>query len=99
MSPAPGTMPSCTAAPGDGQVLGMFGRHGRDAGHVRRAHNIAVDSRGNAFTAEADTGRAPGVSARPRGSHAGGGMSTLVVPTGAVATLEADGNLVLELPA
>jgi N-methylhydantoinase A len=27
------------------------------------------------------------------------GMSTLVVPTGAVATLEANGNLVMELPA
>ena len=27
------------------------------------------------------------------------GMSTLVVPTGAFATLEANGNLVMELPA
>ncbi len=55
MSPAPGTTPSRTAARGDGQVLGMFGRHGRNAGNFHRAHIIVVDSCGNEFTAEADT--------------------------------------------
>ena len=41
----------------DGQVLGMFGRHGRNAGHFHWVHNIAVDSRGNVFTTEVDTGK------------------------------------------
>ncbi len=44
-------------ARGDGQVLGMFGRHGRNAGHFHWVHNIAVDSRGNVFTTEVDTGK------------------------------------------
>ena len=44
-------------ARGDGGVLGMFGRHGRNAGHFHLVHNLAVDSRGNVFTTEVDTGK------------------------------------------
>ncbi len=40
-----------------GAVLGMFGRHGRNAGHFHWVHNLAVDSRGNIFTTEVDTGK------------------------------------------
>ncbi|WP_207540570.1 NHL repeat-containing protein [Sabulicella rubraurantiaca] len=41
----------------DGAVLGLFGRHGRNAGHFHWVHNLAVDSRGNIFTTEVDTGK------------------------------------------
>ena len=41
----------------DGSVLGAFGRHGRNAGHFHWVHNLAVDSRGNVFTTEVDTGK------------------------------------------
>jgi DNA-binding beta-propeller fold protein YncE len=40
-----------------GAVLGLFGRHGRNAGHFHWVHNLAVDSRGNVFTTEVDTGK------------------------------------------
>ncbi|GJD61628.1 hypothetical protein [Methylobacterium frigidaeris] len=41
----------------DGTVLGRFGRNGRMAGDFHWVHNLAVDSRGNVFTTEVDTGK------------------------------------------
>ncbi len=41
----------------DGKVLGSFGRPGRMAGQFRSLHNMAIDSRGNIYTAEAGFGR------------------------------------------
>jgi DNA-binding beta-propeller fold protein YncE len=41
----------------DGAVLGLFGRNGRNAGDFHWVHNLAVDSRGNIFTTEVDTGK------------------------------------------
>jgi DNA-binding beta-propeller fold protein YncE len=41
----------------DGAVLGRFGRNGRMAGDFHWVHNLAVDSRGNVFTTEVDTGK------------------------------------------
>ena len=38
-------------------MLGRFGRHGRNAGQFHWVHNMAVDSRGNVFTTEVDTGK------------------------------------------
>ena len=40
-----------------GAVLGLFGRNGRNAGDFHWVHNMAVDSRGNVFTTEVDTGK------------------------------------------
>ncbi len=40
-----------------GQVLGSFGRNGRSAGQFHWVHNLALDSRGNIYTAEVDTGK------------------------------------------
>ena len=40
-----------------GAVLGRFGRNGRNAGEFHWVHNMAVDSRGNVFTTEVDTGK------------------------------------------
>lgn len=40
-----------------GQRLGSFSRPGRMAGDLKWVHNIAIDSRGNIFTAEVGTGR------------------------------------------
>ena len=40
-----------------GQVLGNFGRNGRSAGQFHWVHNLALDSRGNIYTAEVDTGK------------------------------------------
>jgi DNA-binding beta-propeller fold protein YncE len=34
-----------------------FGRNGRSAGQFHWVHNLAVDSRGNIYTAEVDTGK------------------------------------------
>ena len=42
---------------GDGTELGRFGRNGRNAGEFHWVHNMAVDSRGNVFTTEVDTGK------------------------------------------
>jgi len=42
---------------GDGKVIGRFGRPGRMAGEFRSLHNIAIDSKGNIYTAEAGFGR------------------------------------------
>lgn len=39
------------------RILGTFGRGGRSAGQFHWLHNLAVDSRGNIYTAEVDTGK------------------------------------------
>lgn len=41
----------------DGTVIGRFGRPGRMAGEFRSLHNLAIDSKGNIYTAEAGFGR------------------------------------------
>jgi hypothetical protein len=41
----------------DGSVLSTVGRAGRMAGQFKWVHNIAVDSKGNIYTAEVGTGR------------------------------------------
>lgn len=41
----------------DGRKLGAFGRPGRQAGEFRGIHNIAIDSKGNIYTAEVGFGR------------------------------------------
>jgi DNA-binding beta-propeller fold protein YncE len=38
-------------------VIDWFGRNGRSAGQFHWVHNLAVDSRGNIYTAEVDTGK------------------------------------------
>lgn len=40
-----------------GEMLGHFGRSGRYAGQFHWVHNLAVDSQGNIYTAEVDTGK------------------------------------------
>jgi DNA-binding beta-propeller fold protein YncE len=40
-----------------GAKVSAFGRNGRMAGQFHWVHNIAVDSKGNLFTAEVDTGK------------------------------------------
>jgi hypothetical protein len=40
-----------------GEILARFGRNGRSAGQFHWVHNLAVDSKGNIYTAEVDTGR------------------------------------------
>lgn len=40
-----------------GEVVGAFGRSGRQAGEFHWVHNIAVDFKGNVFTSEVDTGK------------------------------------------
>jgi hypothetical protein len=39
------------------EMLAAFGRGGRSAGQFHWVHNLAVDSRGNIYTAEVDTGK------------------------------------------
>src|SRR4029077_13306925 len=41
----------------DGEVVGAFGRSGRNAGFFHWVHNIAIDSQGNVFTAEVDNAK------------------------------------------
>ena len=41
----------------DGSVVGSFGRNGRQAGQFHWIHAMAVDSKGNVYTAEVDTGK------------------------------------------
>src|SRR3989442_1612117 len=41
----------------NGQVVSKFGRNGRQAGHFHWVHNLAVDSKGNIYTTEVDTGK------------------------------------------
>jgi hypothetical protein len=36
---------------------GAFGRNGRYAGEFHWVHNLAVDSKGNIYTTEVDTGK------------------------------------------
>jgi DNA-binding beta-propeller fold protein YncE len=40
-----------------GEILGAFGRNGRQADEFHWIHNLAIDSRGNVFTTEVDTGK------------------------------------------
>ena len=40
-----------------GQIVDRFGRNGRSAGQFHWVHNLAVDSKGNIYTAEVDTGK------------------------------------------
>jgi DNA-binding beta-propeller fold protein YncE len=40
-----------------GRVLTKFGRNGRQAGQFHWVHNLAVDSGGNIYTTEVDTGK------------------------------------------
>lgn len=40
-----------------GEIVGAFGRNGRQAGEFHWVHNLAVDSKGNLFTTEVDTGK------------------------------------------
>jgi DNA-binding beta-propeller fold protein YncE len=40
-----------------GAVVGTFGRNGRNAGEFHWVHNLAVDSKGNIYTTEVDTGK------------------------------------------
>ncbi|MGC2716078.1 MAG: beta-propeller fold lactonase family protein [Pseudolabrys sp.] len=40
-----------------GEVVGAFGRNGRSAGEFHWIHNLAVDSKGNIYTTEVDTGK------------------------------------------
>ena len=40
-----------------GRLLGSFGRSGRGAGQFHWIHNLAVDSRGNVYTTEVDSGK------------------------------------------
>ena len=41
----------------NGSIQGTFGRNGRNAGQFHWVHNLAVDSKGNMYTAEVDTGK------------------------------------------
>jgi DNA-binding beta-propeller fold protein YncE len=40
-----------------GEVLAQWGRHGRQPGQFKWVHNIAIDSKGNLYTAEVGWGR------------------------------------------
>ena len=40
-----------------GKVLSRFSRPGRMAGELKWVHNMAIDSKGNLYTAEVGTGR------------------------------------------
>jgi DNA-binding beta-propeller fold protein YncE len=46
-----------TIAREDGKLLTQWGRHGRQAGQFKWIHNIAIDSKGNLYTAEVGFGR------------------------------------------
>ena len=41
----------------DGSVAGSFGRNGRQAGQFHWIHAMAIDPKGNVYTAEVDTGK------------------------------------------
>jgi hypothetical protein len=63
------------------QELGRFGRSGRMAGEFHWLHQVSVDSNGNVYTAEVDTGkriqkfiRYDGVSCSGTGSPTIGGQ-------------------------
>src|SRR5689334_663058 len=40
-----------------GEIVGAFGRNGRNAGEFHWVHNLAIDSKGNIYTTEVDTGK------------------------------------------
>ena len=40
-----------------GEVVGAFGRNGRQAGEFHWVHNLAIDSKGSLYTTEVDTGK------------------------------------------
>jgi hypothetical protein len=40
-----------------GEVLNQWGRHGRQPGQFKWVHNMAIDSKGNLYTAEVGFGR------------------------------------------
>ena len=40
-----------------GEVVGTYGRYGRNAGQFYGVHNVAIDSRGNVFTSEVYEGK------------------------------------------
>ena len=42
---------------GDLEVIGEFGRGGRQVGQLLRPHGMSIDSRGNLYVGEASTGR------------------------------------------
>lgn len=46
-----------TLSRASGDILATFGHNGRSAGQFHWVHNLAVDSRGNIYTAEVDTGK------------------------------------------
>lgn len=46
-----------TVERGTGRVVSTFGRPGRMAGELKWVHNLAIDSRGNLYTAEVGSGR------------------------------------------
>jgi DNA-binding beta-propeller fold protein YncE len=46
-----------TLARENGEVLTQWGRHGRQPGQFKWVHNIAIDSKGNLYTAEVGFGR------------------------------------------
>ena len=41
----------------DGTVVGSFGHNGRNAGQFHWVHAMAIDAKGNVYTAEVDTGK------------------------------------------
>jgi len=41
----------------DGAVVGSFGHSGRNAGQFHWLHQAAMDSQGNLYTGEVDTGK------------------------------------------
>jgi len=41
----------------DGKVITQWGRHGHQPGQFKWVHNIAIDSKGNIYTAEVGFGR------------------------------------------
>jgi hypothetical protein len=54
-----------------GQILDRFGGNGRNAGQFHWVHNLAVDSKGNIYTSEVDTGKRV-QKFKPRGDDHGG---------------------------
>jgi hypothetical protein len=40
-----------------GEVVSSFGRQGRSAGQFHWVHNVAINSKGEIFTSEVDTGK------------------------------------------
>jgi len=40
-----------------GKTVARLGRSGRSAGHFHWIHNMAVDSKGNIYTTEVDSGK------------------------------------------